>query len=412
MKNNRELEKGSAVLFILMMLANVLNYLFQIITGRLLDVKTYGELNTLMSIFTLALLPSTALNLTVSKFVAEYNSKNDKAKVKGFLKKVYPYIISIAILLFLGGSVCSKVITQYIQIEDNNIVVFLFFTAGIAVLTSLVLGGMQGEKKFKNYGLLNLIMPFCKLVGSIILILLGLDLYGVISSISMGYVLTFVIGILMLKPLFAGISASLSEIQSSIILKYCLGSVIANAGISFFTNMDVILVKHYFSPHDAGLYSSASVLAKMILYVTNAIVVALFPMVAEKTKNEKSSKLLLKAFIYGGGLSAITAVGLIVLRKPMILILYGSKYLDSTNYIIMLSVMMVILSSLSIIVNYRLALGKIKSLSVSIFLGGFLIIVLTLFLHNTILILIFNMSLIMAGVFIYNMICAIKEEYT
>lgn len=359
MNSSKEFEKNSSILFALMMLANVVNYLFQIVTGRLLDVDSYGELNTMISIFTLIALPATVLNLVVSKFVTEYDSQNKKDTAKGFLKYITRYIVIISVVIFSIGIFLSNSIAKFIKLHDKKLIVLLFFAAAVCTLTSIVLGGLQGIKKFTAYGLVNLIMPIIKILGSVMFIIIGFGLYGVFGSIALGYIVMFFVGIWILRKYFKNNKVIKSNCTSRDILRFGIGSFAVNSGICFFTNIDVVLVKHSFSAQEAGLYSSAAVLAKMVLYVTTAMTVALFPMVVENAKTNKARKILKKALLYGGGISIVTALGLIILRKPMILILYGEKYMQSIEYIIPLSVMIVALSFLSIIVNYRLALERV-----------------------------------------------------
>ena len=51
-KIGREFEKNSFMLFVLMMSANVCNYLFQIIMGNLMEVEQYAQANAESSIIT------------------------------------------------------------------------------------------------------------------------------------------------------------------------------------------------------------------------------------------------------------------------------------------------------------------------------------------------------------------------
>lgn len=406
--SNREFEKSSSILFVLMMAANVINYLFQIVTGRLLDVNSYGELNTLISIFTLVSLPATVLNLVVSKFVTQYDAQNMKGEAKGFLKFIVKYIFIIAAIVLGVGGISAQIIADFINVHDKILIVLLFIAAGVCVLTSLILGGLQGIKKFTEYGIVNLIMPTIKFLGSIIFIVIGLKLYGVFAAITLGYIVTFIIGIYILKRYFKKYESIKNSLTSKDILKFSTGSFVVNAGICFFTNIDIVLVKHNFTAQEAGLYSSAAVLAKMVLYVTTAMTVALFPMVVENAQNHKARVILKKALLYGGGISVITALGLVILKKPMILVLYGEKYSEAVDYIIPLSIMIISLSFLSIIVNYRLALGKIKSLCWSILVGVCFILIFTTIFNNSIYSIIYIMSLGMVMMFIYNIIATIK----
>ena len=64
------------------------------------------------------------------------------------------------------------------------------------------------------------------------------------------------------------------------IYKYAGGLFLANTFFGVMTQADVILVKHHFPPGEAGLYASASIMGKAVMYLPTAIIMALFPMVA------------------------------------------------------------------------------------------------------------------------------------
>ena len=50
--------------------------------------------------------------------------------------------------------------------------------------------------------------------------------------------------------------------------------------IKNYTNIDVVLAKHYLSPYLAGQYSALSVTGKIIAYGSGAFITVMFPMVA------------------------------------------------------------------------------------------------------------------------------------
>ena len=72
--NKNSLEANSTLLFILMMGANVLNYFFQIIVGRMLTVEEYAVVNTLLSIITVFSVPCAAITIVAAKYIAVYRA--------------------------------------------------------------------------------------------------------------------------------------------------------------------------------------------------------------------------------------------------------------------------------------------------------------------------------------------------
>ena len=215
-----EFEKDSFILFILMMTANVINYVFQIVMGRLFNVAEYGELNSLFAIFTLVSLPMNALTLVVAKYVTSYTARGLQGQALGFIKKFFFYILFISVVLVVLGSTISPWLAGFIRTEDTVAIVFLFIVAGMATSTAIVTGSLQGLQKFFDYGLVNIINPLIKLVGSIFLVLLGLKINGVLGAMLMGNFVLLFLGYFILKKHFRSVQIAKVEIDKKDIFKY------------------------------------------------------------------------------------------------------------------------------------------------------------------------------------------------
>jgi len=65
-------------------------------------------------------------------------------------------------------------------------------------------------------------------------------------------------------------------------------------GFAALVNMDALIVKHYFSPAQAGYYSMAVTLGKIIIFLPAAFVLVLFPKSAERHAQRRDSSRLLR----------------------------------------------------------------------------------------------------------------------
>ena len=62
--------------------------------------------------------------------------------------------------------------------------------------------------------------------------------------------------------------------------------------------MDLILVKHFFSDQDAGVYATLSILGKIIYFAASPVASVMFPIVAGKhAKGEKYFEFLLMSLL-------------------------------------------------------------------------------------------------------------------
>ena len=395
----KEFEKYSILVFILTMLGNVSNYFFQIVMGRMLDVDRFGILNSLYSFYAIISMPVSVILIVVSKYVSENKALNKN--VNSLLKIFFFYVFIFMICYLSCGIALSGFIASYINVESKILVSFVIIAAGFGLIVPVATGGLQGEKKFFAFGIVNLVFPLAKLFGSIIFILLGFELNGIILSLILGNFFAILLGLWFLKLDFKPSPEKISFKISAKALQFVWITFLVNVGMTVLTNIDVIIVKHYFTDEATGFYSVASILGKMILYISASIVFVMFPFITEASvKKDDVNKILKKALLYGGGLSVLCALGLNILTKPIILILFGSKYMDSAIYILPVSLWVIVISFINILTSYFLAINYAKLLSASLIIGCLISFVLFYFIHAEILQIVYVLAAVSFGILI------------
>jgi len=76
------------------------------------------------------------------------------------------------------------------------------------------------------------------------------------------------------------------------LINYAVPATIAIFCLSSFISTDVILVKHFFSPVQAGLYGGMSLIGKVIFYFTAPIPTVMFPLLIKRhAKNQSFNRL-------------------------------------------------------------------------------------------------------------------------
>lgn len=402
---DKEFAKSSLLLFILMMICNVVNYLFQIVLGRLLNDPTdYGTMNALLSVLNIVSLPVAVVAMVVTKYVAEYDAKDNYGEIKSFLSYVSKVVMILIACVCIVGIITSGIIGKYIHVDDGMLIFLIVFGAAISYLIQIVIGFFQGTKKFMSYGIYNVIAPIAKMIICIVLLLFGFKLWGVTVSIVASNFIAIIIGGIWLYKLFKNIDAVEIRLTSKMIMSFSYSAIFLNVGITLLNNIDMMLIKHYFI-EEAGYYSVASVLGKLILYFSNAIVVALFPFVVSQKGNGKNAIGLLKnALLYGTLIAGGAGIGLAVFAEIIIKLMYGTVYLKAVEYIIPICVLVTALSILTIIANYDVALEKANFVTISMILASVFDVIIILIYHENIIHVVWIMAIILSIVAVINLI--------
>jgi hypothetical protein len=101
--------------------------------------------------------------------------------------------------------------------------------------------------------------------------------------------------------------------------------------VGLFVYADDLFIKRVFDPTTAGLYASASILGKALIWFCMTLFSVIFVKLTEDKTNYR------KYLLYSLGLflviNLIAFVGTLILGKPIFLMLFGSKFLDAYQYL-------------------------------------------------------------------------------
>ncbi len=250
---------GSAVLVVGSMAANVVNLIYQVGMGKILEPADYGILLSLYSILYILSIVPTSSSVSIVKFIS--SAKNEKER-SGIYHSVKKLVFRVATVGTLFVVLFSPFIAKFLNINDVFSVVL---TAGVFffLLTTLVnQSSLQGILKFMGVVLPNFVSAFAKLILGVIFIFLGLSVRGAMLAVVIGAGFAYLLSVKMIDGHFQ--KESKTNLNLDKFIKYS-GPVLlqAFAFTSLFT-LDVILVKHFFSPYEAGIYATVSTLGKIV----------------------------------------------------------------------------------------------------------------------------------------------------
>jgi O-antigen/teichoic acid export membrane protein len=141
-------------------------------------------------------------------------------------------------------------------------------------------------------------------------------------------------------------------------LKYALLVLTCSLAITGLYSVDIVVVKHYFDPHTAGLYAGISAVARIVFFLTVSVTQVLMPAVRINQDAKHNSSVLFKSLIL------LTVVGGSVLVifwfAPSFVIsrLMGDGYSAYANLLPRLSLFVFIISILNLFVTYHMALRR------------------------------------------------------
>ena len=307
----------------------ILGYVFQIIMGRMLSVAEYGALSSIMAIYAIMSTPFQTIFMIVSRRVSVLKSqKNIDSIAKLFFVLNYKVAgISFILILFFWF---LPFIKKYLLIENSS---QFYLLIGILISTtffSINKAYLQGLQYFKWLSASGVLSNLFKTIIAIIFVYFGFGVSGALGGVFISTLITLVLTYFILHPTLNKNSTSSPSTTSFLFKSASLAVLFANIAFATMTQIDMVLVKYFFSEQDAGLYAAASILGKAVLYLPGGITMALFPMVAENHARGKSSaKLMFQAVGLTATLSFLGDIFYYFFADYIILFLYGDDYKEA-----------------------------------------------------------------------------------
>ncbi|NJE06983.1 capsular biosynthesis protein [Thermococcus sp. M39] len=361
--------RDTFIMMVAVTLSNFFNYLYQLSMGRLLTPVEYGELFSLLSLLYIFSMFSMTINTSMTKFTAAYKAKGELGKVKTLLIQGTKKLTLMGTAIYLTVVLTSPFIAKFLNMNTPTPILLLFASIPFGFLLPLYQGILRGLQRFELLGVSLSSWSFFKLFFGVALVLLGFGVLGGLSGVFLAHVLGVFITVIFLRDIFTS-KADGEKIELRALLNYSGMAFLAIFAYTTMWNIDVILVKHYLSPLEAGQYSAISVLGKIVLFAPAAVGMVIFPKAAEMhEKGEEHFHVLLKGLALTLLISGGIVLAYALFPEFVIKFIYGEKYLSVAPYLWRYGLAMMFFSLASVMVNYSLSINKTN---ISFYLLGLL----------------------------------------
>jgi O-antigen/teichoic acid export membrane protein len=158
----------------------------------------------------------------------------------------------------------------------------------------IVVGALQGMQKFNALGVIHMTQAVLRLGLGLLLVNLGLDAAGALAAVPAGTTGVVLLGLVLIGG-FVWQRASVPHAVSTADLARSVAmTLVGMVSFAVLTNMDALIVKHYFAPSEAGRYSMVVTLGKIVIFMPAAFAQVLFPKSARRHAQQRDSSRLLR----------------------------------------------------------------------------------------------------------------------
>ena len=268
------LVRGSAILLCSTGLVAATNLLYNIWIARRLGAAGFGNASALYTLLMLLSAITLSFQIVTSKFIARSSETPMRAQIYArMLRRAWQAGLVVAVLIAAGGTYLKS----YFNLPALHDLWLLAIATGVYIPLGVRRGKMQGCYDFRGLAINVVVEVAVKLGGALLLLHFGMGVTGVMTAVMLSIVAAYLVGSpgpeYRAKPGLVKVAPFGEGVQA---LLYFIGQVILS-------NLDILLVKHFFAPPEAGIYAALALVGRVVFMLTWSVVSSMFPVSAATT---------------------------------------------------------------------------------------------------------------------------------
>ncbi len=308
---------GSVIMLAGSAFVSLANFGYNIGVAHLLGPSDFSHAAAAVTLLMLASCINLAFQLVSAKLIARSESMAAKAAVYQTLMK-RAWFVGAALTAFLF--IMREPIASYLRLSEVRLIDVLALGMLFYIPLGVRRGAMQGLCQFVRLSANLTAEAVVKLIGAIAFIVMGSGVFGAVGAISLSVFVAFLLpaGDKELRAHTLGnFDSSFMEGMQAII--FFVGQVIIS-------NVDILMVKHYFAAEDAGIYAAVALVGRLLYFATWSVTSAMFPVSAGARVEKESRRVMIVPLLFVIALSSIFVVFLAAFPNLVIHVLFGSTF--------------------------------------------------------------------------------------
>ncbi len=344
---------GTAIMIVGSNASNLLAYIYHFVFGRILGPESYGELAVSISLIGMLGAIYGFIGTVIVKFASASGEEDLPGLFQWFKRKTIVAAVGVGIVLLL----LAHLISSFLHL-DKNIVLLMSPIVMLSLISYVYRAFIQGLMKFLPFVLSTFSEMAARLILGLMFVYLGWNVMGAM----VGILLSGFLGIYIAYYPLAEIRKQ-KEItpfaHSKKIVIFAVPILISSVAHFSFISTDLLLVKHFFSATDAGLYAALATLSKIIFYGTAPVATVMFPIVSKKfSRGEKYLKVFMLSVLLTVAISGSVLLLYYFFPEIPLRSLFGDTYISAASELPLFGLFISVFTLASLFANYFLSREK------------------------------------------------------
>ncbi len=261
-------------------LVGVTNLIYNVATARLLGPTGFAHATAVYTMLMLMSAITLSFQVVCAKYIARTAVEEDRLQVFSTLhQRSWLAGIAIGLLLFI----CKGPLSLYLNLPDPMLVSLLALGTAFYIPLGVRRGYIQGIHAFGPLAINFMLEGVVRLGGAIVLIELGLGVKGAVLASVLAVIVSYLAAIP--SPFRASFDLRTSVISAG----EGLQAIVFFSGQTVINNFDIVLVKHFFPPAEAGFYAAVALVGRLVNMCAWSVVNTMFPVSARSSNDDHES---------------------------------------------------------------------------------------------------------------------------
>jgi O-antigen/teichoic acid export membrane protein len=338
---------------------NILSFFLNAYAARALGPAEFGALGSLLAAYLIVSLSLSTLSLLFARSVATFATHQDTTGIAWLLHTGLTSLCLLGTMELIVIALTSPQIAAFLQISSSVPVILTGLAIACAPSLSAVRGALQGLQNFAHLSFNISFEAAIRFLGVVLLVGVGLGLNGAIGGYGLAPLLALAVGLFSLRR-FLTWEGPLDKFSLQALSQNWLEFFVLFTCLAAMNQIDVVVVKHFFSPKEAGLYHAAASLGKTLLFVVGVLNHTMFPKVTEAHARGVNPLPILKEYLaYVIGLCTLGIVAIWVTAPQLLAVTFGQAYVAATPLLRVFGLAVGLMALVSILVHYRAAVNDL-----------------------------------------------------
>ncbi len=387
-------------------LVGVTNLIYNVLTARMLGPTGFAHATAVYTLLMLASAITLSFQVVCAKYVASHETDDDRRTIFAALHlRAWIAGVAIGLLMFLF----NRTLTSYLNLPDPVLISLLALGMAFYIPLGVRRGYIQGVHAFSSLAINFMLEGMVRLGGAYLLIRIGLGVKGAVLASVIAVIASYFLA----KPSPDRKAAGSHRIP--IVFGEGMQAIVFFSGQVVINNFDIVLVKHFFAPEQAGIYAAISLVGRLVNMCAWSVVNTMFPVSAAARQSDREARPVL--FMSLGLVFLILSVlilGLWAIPSFLWRTLFGSHF-ELGNYgqlaalLILYAVTTGIYSLSSVMITYEMSRKIANTSWAQLAFSGALILGICIF-HQTLRQVIFVQLLLMVILLVMVALPLLRRE--